>query len=71
MRLSLIRFSYAINMSRPQESSYMQTTYKKRKHLKTHHLIPQLAAGSLATYYIYDKYFDTTVIFCGPKETCI
>ena len=25
---------YATNMSRPQESGYMQATYKKRKHVK-------------------------------------
>ena len=30
----LIRFSYATNMSRPQESGYMQATYKKRKNVK-------------------------------------
>ena len=29
-----VRFSYATNMSRPQESGYMQATYKKRKHVK-------------------------------------
>ena len=63
----LIRFSYATNMSRPQESGYMQATYKKRKHIKTYHLIPQLGANNTCVWFIgnllhtYDNYFDTTV----------
>ncbi|KAK2159297.1 hypothetical protein LSH36_155g07024 [Paralvinella palmiformis] len=47
----LIRFSYATNMSRTQESDYMQATYKKRKHVKTYHLIPQLAANNTCVWF--------------------
>ncbi|KAK2144808.1 hypothetical protein LSH36_729g02015 [Paralvinella palmiformis] len=47
----LIRFSYATNMSRPQESGYMQATYKKRKHVKTYHLIPQLAPNNTCVWF--------------------
>ena len=54
-------------MSRPQESGYMQATYKKRKHLKTYHLIPQLATNNTCVWFNGDllhniiNYFDTTV----------
>ena len=47
----LIRFSYAINMSHPQESGYMQATYKKRKHVKTYNLIQQLATNNTCVWF--------------------
>jgi len=54
----LIRFSYATNLSRPQESGYMQATYKKRKHVKHtiwYHSSQQTtrACGSMVTCYIH------------------
>ena len=64
----LIRFSYATNMSRPQESGYMQATYKKaearKKHTIRFHNSQQTtrACGSMVTGYIHIiNYFDTTV----------
>jgi len=38
----LIRFSYVTNMSRPQESGYVQATYKNESTYKKYHLTPQL-----------------------------
>ena len=63
----LIRFSYATNMSRSQESGYMQAKYKKPKHVNTYHLIPELAAINTCVWFngdllhTYQNYFDTTV----------
>ena len=63
----LIRFSYTTNMSRPQESGYMQLRYKKRKHVNIYHFIPQLAVNKMCLWFIgdllhiYHNYFDTTV----------
>ena len=56
----LIRFSYATNRSRPQESGYMQATYKKRKHVKN---IPfdTTACSNGDLLHTSDNYFETTV----------
>ena len=54
----LIRFSCATNMSRTQESGYMQVTYKKRKHVNIPFDSSQQTMcgwGSMAIYYIHMK----------------